>query len=64
MAERKNYTVSYEAGLNLRAKPSKDAKVLAVLPFKTKVVIDTAKETPEGWVAVKTGGYVMKEFLK
>ena len=63
-APRKNYTVSYEGGLNLRQKPSKDAKILALLSPDTKVVIDPKAETPEGWYAVATGGYVMSEYLK
>ena len=64
MAVRKTYTVSYEGGLNLREKPSKDSNILAVLPHGEKVTIDTAKDVPEGWTAVKSGGFVMKEFLK
>lgn len=64
MAARKNYTVSYEHGLNLREKPSKSSNVLAVLPFGEKVVIDPKAETPEGWFAVATGGFVMAEYLK
>lgn len=63
-APRKNYTVSYEGGLNLRMKPSKDSKILAVLPYQSKVVIDPKAETPDGWFAVSSGGYVMAEFLK
>lgn len=64
MAVRKNYTVTYEGGLNLRAKPSKDSKVLAVLPFGKKVTVNPTIETPDEWFAVKDGGFVMREFLK
>ena len=64
MAARKNYTVAFEGGLNHRAKPSKDSNVLAVLAYGTKVVVDPTVETPECWVAVKGGGYVMSEYLK
>ena len=63
-AARKNYTVSYQYGLNLREQPSKTSKVLAVLPFGQKVNIDPKAETPDGWFAVTTGGFVMAEFLK
>lgn len=64
MAARKNYTVAYEGGLNLRAKPSKDSNVLAVLAFGAKVTVDPTVETPDEWLAVKDGGYVMSAYLK
>ena len=64
MAVRKNYTVASKTGLYLREKPSKESPFLAVLPYKSKVVIDPKEEAPEGWAAVQSGGYVMKEFLK
>lgn len=64
MAVRKNYTVNWEAGLYLREEPTKDSMPLAVLPYGTKVVVNPKEKTPEGWLAVESGGYVMKEYLK
>ena len=64
MAVRKNFTVAYKGGLNLREKPSKDSNILAVLPFGEKVTVDNTVDTPYEWAAVKGGGYVMREFLK
>lgn len=64
MAARKNYTVNWRAGLYLREEPSKEAFALKVLPYGTKVVVNPKEKTPEGWLAVESGGYVMKEFLK
>ena len=64
MATRRTYTVQTKKGLNLREEPSKQSKILALLAFGEKVIIDPSAETPDGWVAVKSGGYVMKEFLK
>jgi uncharacterized protein YgiM (DUF1202 family) len=62
MTERKQYTVSYPHGLNLREAPSKAAKVIAVLPYGEKVK-PSRKKAPDGWIAV-AGGYVMKEFIE
>lgn len=64
MAIKKNFVVNTERGLNLRAKPSKKAAVLKVIPYGEKVIVDHDVEAPEGWFAVKDGGFVMKEFLK
>jgi len=64
MAARKNFAVAYEAGLNLREEASKEAKILAVLPFGEKVTIDPKADVPEGWAAVSGGGFVMKEYLR
>ena len=58
------YTVAVERGLNLRAEPSKDAPILAILEHGTKVKADTERESPDGWLAVSGGGYVMTEYLK
>lgn len=64
MAQRKTFTVrTAKAGLNLREAPSKDSAVLALLPNGKKVTILQA-ECPDGWVAVKGGGYCMKQFLE
>lgn len=63
MAKRKNYKVLSEVGLNLREKPSKTSRVLKVLAYEDAVVLDNEVETPDGWAAVKDGGYVMKEFI-
>lgn len=64
MAERVTYSVNWKDGLNLREKPNKESKVLAVLPYGEKIKVDKAADVPDGWLAVKGGGYVMSEFLK
>lgn len=64
MAARKNYTVNSKTGLNLRESPSRSARVIRVLKDGEKVTADNAVEAPDGWKAVKGGGYVMTEFLK
>ena len=64
MATKKTFSVSTQKGLNLREGPSKDTAVIRVLPFGAKVVIEESTEAPEGWVAIKGGGFVMKEFLQ
>ena len=65
MANKKTFTVNTdERGLNLREKPSFEGKIIALLPKGSKVVIDPSIETPEGWVAVKDGGFVVAEYLK
>lgn len=58
------YKVAHKFGLNLRAEPSKEAEVLRVLPFGETVEPEPDAEAPEGWLAVKGGGYVMTEYLK
>lgn len=65
MAVRKKFTVdTRKRGLNLREAPSKESRVVKLLPNGTSVTVDRYVEAPEGWVAVKGGGYVMVEFLK
>ena len=64
MAPRKNYTVAAKNGLNVRKTPSKSAPVLRVLTPGTKVTVNNAAETPEGWKALRDGGFVMSEYLK
>lgn len=64
MAPRKNYTVAAKNGLNVRKSPSKSAPVLRVLTPGAKVTVDNAAEVPEGWKALKTGGFVMADYLK
>lgn len=64
MAARKNYTVNSKPGLNLRESPSRSARVIRVLKDGEKVTADNAVEAPNGWKAVKGGGYVMTEYLK
>lgn len=56
------YKVNYPHGLNLREEPSKNAKVLKILAFD-EMVEPGNKAAPDGWIAVKGGGYVLKEFL-
>lgn len=64
MAAKKNYIVAAENGLNVREEPSKQARVLTVLAYGEKAVIDPEAEAPDGWAALKSGGYVMREFIK
>lgn len=66
MAGRKTYTIDATgyAGLNLREQPSMDSEVIKLLENGAKVIIDPEIEAPEGWVAIKDGGYVMSEYLK
>lgn len=64
MATKKHFVVNTENGLNLRSKPSKESAIIKVLGFGEKVTIDNEVEAQDGWVAVKDGGFVMKQFLK
>lgn len=65
MAARRTYTVkTRKKGLNLREEPSKESNILALLLNGAKVTVDRSIETPNGWLAVKGGGYVMAEFLQ
>lgn len=64
MAQRRTFYVkTRKAGLNLREAPSRESRILSLLPNGEKVVIDPKAETPDGWAAVKSGGFVMKKFL-
>lgn len=64
MAERRTFVVSTDmAGLNLRSAPSLEAEIVKVLPNGEKVQT-VAADVPDGWAAVKGGGYVMKQFLE
>lgn len=65
MAKQKTtYTVAVERGLNLRAEPSKDAPVLAILENGAKIKVDTERGSVNGWLPVLGGGYVMAKYLK
>lgn len=64
MAVKKSYVVIPENGLNLREEPSKKANVLKVLEQNVRVEVDNSVEAPDGWIAIKGGGFVMKQFLK
>ncbi len=64
MAGRKNYTVNSEPGLNVRAEPSRSARVLKILKDGEKIAVDNAAEAPDGWKALMDGGYVMANYLK
>lgn len=64
MANKKWYVVTAEKGLNLREMPTKRSKVLKVLRLDERIEADNSVEAPEGWIAVKNGGYVMRNFLK
>ena len=64
MAPRRSYTVAAKNGLNVRKSPSKSAPVLRVLMPDAKVTVNNAAETPEGWKALRDGGFAMSEYLK
>lgn len=63
MAARRKFAVCTPHGLNVRESPSYEAGVLRILPEGEAVTADREKTAPEGWVAVKGGGYVRTEFL-
>lgn len=63
MAARKTYLVNTNK-LNLRATPSKDGEIIAVLPGGLRITVDPDRKAPEGWVAVDDTGYVMLNYLK
>jgi hypothetical protein len=56
--------VNYQYGLNLRAEPSTDSAVMKVFRYNEDVETDPTVKTPDGWVAVKGGGYCMEKYLK
>lgn len=64
MADRKIFTVNAAHGLNLREAPSKEARVLRILADGEKITADNNIASPDGWLAVKGGGFVMTEFIK
>ena len=64
MANKKWFIVPSESGLNLREEPSLDAKILDVFAWNDKIEADNDVEAPEGWLPVKGGGFVMREFVK
>lgn len=64
MAARKNYTVNSVPGLNVREKPSLQARVLRILHDGEKVAADNSTAAPDGWKAVAGGGFVMTKYLK
>jgi uncharacterized protein YgiM (DUF1202 family) len=60
------YAVNAEHGLNLRERPSLDAKIIAVLPRGSGVVLDASQEAVLGWLPVRTGrlyGWVQERHL-
>lgn len=64
MAKRVNYTVTAPLGrLNVREKPSMNARVLSTIETGAKVRINPNADTPDGWKAVENGGFVMADFL-
>ena len=67
MATRKTYTVNTDSPnhrLNVRKAPSLGAEVLTLLAYGEKVKIDPKAETPDGWRALESGGFVMSQYLK
>ena len=60
----KTKRVNSETGVNIRKTPSKDGKILYVVPYNSIVVVES---TENGWTKVRdagTTGYIMDEFLK
>lgn len=65
MAKRVNYIVNAPLGrLNVREKPSLDARILSTIETGAKVRIDPKADAPEDWKAVESGGFVMADFLE
>lgn len=65
MAKRVNYTVTAPLGrLNVREKPSINARILSALETGAKVRINPNADAPDGWKAIESGGFVMDEFLE
>ena len=63
-APRRTFTVNSAPGLNVREAPSPTARVLRTLKDGEKVTVDTAADPPQGWKALKGGGFVMAVWLK
>lgn len=64
MAKRVNYIVNAPLGrLNIREKPSLNARILSTIETGAKLRIDPKSDAPDGWTAVEEGGFVMREFL-
>lgn len=61
---RRRFTVNSAHGLNLRAEPSRKANVLRILADGEKITVDNETASPDGWIAVKGGGFVMTRFIK
>lgn len=61
--KKKFFKVNSASGLNLRREPTKASDVLKVFQYGERVEIDSSVETPEGWAAVKDGGFVMKKYI-
>lgn len=63
-AGKTRYIVCTKSRLNVREAPSKASRVLRTLANKQRVSVDNSAQVPDGWKALKDGGYVMSEFLK
>ena len=61
MAKKKEITVAWDSGLNVRLNPSYSAAVVKVLPFGAPV--KPTGEASDGWLPIE-GGYVRAEYLK
>lgn len=65
MAKRVNYIVRAPLGrLNVRESPSLESRILTAIETGSKVRVDPKADTPDGWKAVESGGYVMTDFLE
>lgn len=58
------YTVTTDSWLNVRMKPSLKSRVIRELQDGDEVTVDNSVETPEGWKALRGGGFVMAEYLR
>ena len=64
MAKRANYIVNAPLGrLNVRERPSLDARILSTIETGARVKINPSAEVPDGWKAVDGGGFVMVDYL-
>lgn len=63
MAARKTVIVDWAGGVCVREAPTKDSKVLEVLPCGAKATVNAKVEAPAGWLAVN-GGFTMRQYLK
>jgi hypothetical protein len=64
MAVKKWYVVTAENGLNLRESPSLKANILKVFDWNDRIEADNSIKAPDGWIAIKGGGFVMRQFVK
>jgi hypothetical protein len=57
-------TVNSAPGLNLRKAPARNAPVIRILADGEQIALDRNADTPDGWLAVAGGGFVMAQYVK